>query len=133
MIEALLSIIAGVESNQGIPGGLLQAICTVESGLNPEAVRKLDGVSSHNSLGLCQVQPRTAKWICGYNTEKSLFDPRRNAECAAKYLRYQYKRYGSWDAAVIAYNKGNWAGGKTNSYLEKVKHVRSNQAKNLAN
>ncbi len=34
------------------------------------------------------------------------FDVRKSAEAAAKYLKEDFKRYGSWDKALSAYNQG---------------------------
>ena len=125
MLEAILGFIAEAEVKHEIPRGLLTAICKVESGLNPRAVRGQDGAGGHASLGLCQVQMRTAGWVCGTKDSKELLDARKNADCAGKYLAYQFKRYGDWDGATIAYNKGSWSGGRTNVYLRKVQSVRS--------
>ncbi len=126
MLEAILLSLSTAEANHGIPEGLLKAICTVESNLNPEAVNKHDGAVGKHSFGLCQVQLQTAQQRCGTKSGKDLLNTDKNIDCAARYLAYQYKRYGNWDGAVIAYNKGSWSGGKSNVYLRKVQSVRSN-------
>lgn len=101
-----------------LPEGLLSAICWVESSHRPSVINEDDG--HHNSLGLCQVQLRTARWLGFKGTEEKLLTPRVNAFYAAKYLLLQYKRYGSWDLAVIAYNRGNAEGINTSRYLKRV-------------
>ncbi len=107
-----------------LPEGLLDAICWVESSHRPQVVHKDDG--RHNSLGLCQVQLRTAKGLGYRGTEKDLMAPKINAYYAAKYLYYQYQRYGDWDLAVIAYNRGNANGVRTSAYLQRVKQAYAN-------
>jgi len=89
-----------------VPVDILIAICTVESGLNPQAYNKYDGKSP--SYGLCQVKYDTAKWM-GYKGDKrGLFNPDTNSLYAAKYLKYQLNRYqGNLVKAVSAYNRGN--------------------------
>lgn len=88
-----------------VPFELLRAICTVESGLKPEAVNQIDGPSA--SHGLCQVKYATAKLV-GYKGDiKGLYKPLINALYAAKYLKKQLTRYkGDWIKATSAYNAG---------------------------
>ena len=54
------------------------------------------------------------------------FDVRKSAEAAAKYLRDDFKRYGSWDKALSAYNQGKPA--PNASETKHVKAVREYQA-----
>lgn len=72
------------------------------------------------SIGLCQVQLRTAKWLGYKGGVKGLLDPYANAYYAAKYLDYQYGRYGSWIMAVKAYNAGQARTMKHNRYSRRV-------------
>ncbi len=113
-------MLASIGSNYGLPEGLLSAICYVESGYRPQAIHKDDG-GPRSSLGLCQVQLRTARALGYTGDSKGLLDPITNAAYAAAYLNYQHKRYGTWDLAVIAYNRGNAHGIRTSTYLRKVK------------
>jgi hypothetical protein len=48
------------------------------------------------------------------------FDIRKSAEAAARYLTEDYKRYGTWDKALSAYNQGTPAPSP-----EKTKHVKN--------
>jgi soluble lytic murein transglycosylase-like protein len=90
----------------GIPGSLLLAICTHESGL-----RNVEAPHDHGSpsYGLCQVKLDTAK-ILGFTGEGSgLMDPETNAKYAAMYLKYQLDRYqGDWCSATAAFNAGSY-------------------------
>lgn len=115
-----------IESKYGIPKNLLKAICYVESNHNSKAVRKNDG--NHDSLGICQVQLPTAKWL-GYSGDTTtLLDPHVNARYAAIYLKVQHGRYSNWYDAVAAYNAGqvkkNDFGYYTNyDYVQKVREA----------
>lgn len=102
-----------------LPQGLLESICFVESRYNINAVHKDDGGT--DSLGLCQIKLRTAKWLGFKGTERELMEPQANAYYAAKYLKYNLKRYhGNMIQAVIAYNAGNANGKVFTSYSRKV-------------
>jgi len=95
-------ILAGVLT--GVDPALLSAVCWVESNHQPAAYAESDGGSP--SLGLCQIKLGTARWL-GFEGEASdLMEPNTNAYYAAKYLRRQYLRYGTWERAVSAYNCG---------------------------
>lgn len=101
-------IIEEAAIREGAPPELLKAICFAESSYNPGAYTYDDG-SHRDSVGLCQVQLRTAKhMLCEATTENDLLDARVNARCAARYLRYQLKRYDYvWKYAAAAYNAGS--------------------------
>lgn len=119
---ALIALIHASEMLHGIPPELLVAICAVESNLDPQAVVAQDGDSGRTSYGLCQVQERTARQFLSGVSAKELLIPSVNVYVAGAYLRWQYKRYRSWDRAVVAFNRGSSTGG-LNSYHRKVKHA----------
>lgn len=107
-----------------VPADLLIAICFVESSLRPTLAPRMDGHSK--SHGLCQVKLETAKLtdkVYGHRnkvTEAKLQKPFINAFYAAKYLKYQLKRYdGNWEHAVDAYNKGTAISAQS-KYVRKV-------------
>lgn len=101
-----------------LPPGLLQSICYTESTYRISAIHRDDGTT--DSLGLCQIKYKTAKWMGFKGSEQQLMEPHLNAYYAAKYLRYQITRYKSINKAVIAYNKGNSKGLTTTQYQIKV-------------
>jgi len=74
----------------------------IESGFNPFAV------SRSGAGGLWQLMPQTAKRyglkIDSYVDER--FDLYKSTEAAAKYLRYLYRMFGSWELVLAAYNCG---------------------------
>lgn len=88
-----------------IPAGLLMALCSVESNLNPHAIVANDGGSP--SYGLCQVKLETAKRFIPDVTPADLMRKPVNMMVAAMYLQHQFKRYGSWRKAIAAYNTGS--------------------------
>jgi soluble lytic murein transglycosylase-like protein len=119
-------------SRHHVPVALLRAVCSVESSLNPDALVLHDG--SGHSFGLCQVQENAARDV-GIRPSKScewagpscnLWQPALNIEIAARYLAFNYKRYGrSWSSAIVSYNAGSVRrrpdGRYTNQrYLDKV-------------
>ncbi len=85
---------------------LLLAIARKESTMDPNAV------SPANAQGLLQLNPDTAKRLSG--EELNLFDPRINAELAARYLNELYSHMkGQLPLIVASYNAGeqsvaNW-------------------------
>ena len=102
------ALVARVAFEAEVPPDLLVSICTVESSLNPKAINRNDGGKGRHSIGLCQIQLRTAKWLGFRGTQKELYDPETNARFAAKYLRYQLGRYDHiWTYAIAAYNAGS--------------------------
>lgn len=101
-----------------LPANSLSALCYVESTHNIHAIHHDDGGS--NSVGICQIKWKTAKWLGFKGTEKQLMNPRINIYYAAKYLSYQYKRYNNINKAFIAYNIGNAKGLTSTKYSTKV-------------
>lgn len=112
-------VVPGIEAVVGLPAGLLGAICTVESGMNPNAVHKNDGKG--DSLGLCQIKLSTARLVGFKGTKKQLMNAKVNAFYAAKYLKKQIKRYhGDFAKAVTAYNQGTTYSNGGSIYMTKV-------------
>jgi soluble lytic murein transglycosylase-like protein len=94
---------AAVANN--IPPNMLRSICYVESKYDPKAFNKSDGGSP--SYGLCQIKLRTAQYLGFRGSPDALFSASVNARYAARYLNYQYRRYGDWYRAIAAYNMGH--------------------------
>lgn len=103
----------------GLPRGLLNAICTVESNLKPSAIRHNDGGS--DSIGLCQIKLSTARSVGYRGNARQLFIANRNMYYAGKYLAWQIKRYhGDYAKAVTAYNQGTCYSHGGSRYLAQV-------------
>jgi soluble lytic murein transglycosylase-like protein len=67
--------------------------------------------SSTGALGLMQILPSTGRTLServGMRWEgpRSLLEPTVNVRLGTYYLRWLYKRYGSWDRALAAYSLG---------------------------
>lgn len=101
-----------------LPEGLLESLCYVESTHNVNAIHYNDGDS--NSIGVCQVKLKTAKWLGFKGSEKDLMKPENNVKYAAKYLAYQIKRYNSISKGIVAYNQGNAINLESSKYSQKV-------------
>jgi len=90
----------------GVPGSLLLAICTHESGLRNIIAPQDHGSASY---GICQVKVETAKMVEPNANVTYILHPENNAKIAAKYLKTQLDRYdGDWCKATAAYNSGTY-------------------------
>lgn len=83
------------ESQYGIPSGLLYALIKKESSFCQSAR------SRAGAVGLGQLLPSTAR-LMGVNP----YDAKDNIRGSAMYLSQQYRKFGSWDLALAAYNAG---------------------------
>lgn len=109
-----------VAVKNGIPPNVFQALVTVESGWNPNAV------SSAGAMGLTQLMPGTARGLSVTNA----FDPAAALEGGARYLADQLKAFdGNVAFALAAYNAGpaavkEWGGvppyPQTQAYVQKI-------------
>ncbi|RJQ47217.1 MAG: hypothetical protein C4534_01560 [Gaiellales bacterium] len=79
----------------GVPEDLFLALVTQESGWKPDVTSKA------GAYGLGQLMPGTAKELGVDPT-----DPIQNLDGAARYLRKQFDRFGTWELALAAYNAG---------------------------
>jgi soluble lytic murein transglycosylase-like protein len=94
--HAVQSAIQSAAAATGLSPRLLQAIATVESGLDPTAV------SSAGALGLMQLMPATAQSL-GVNPD----NPEQNALGGAEYLKSLLNQFGqNLSLALAAYNAG---------------------------
>lgn len=100
--KALLNAMTGefglLEGKYGLPAGLLRGVAATESGGDPYAVSK-DGAK-----GLFQFMPGTAKDVGLKGSD--VYDPKKSAEAAAKYLHYLIMATGDTQSALQAYNWG---------------------------
>jgi soluble lytic murein transglycosylase-like protein len=104
---ALTALFLAATATYHLPKGLLPALCFVESHFDTGAINPDD--RGGPSRGVCQVQERTARFLGFTGTVEQLMDPRTNIKYAARYLRYQLRRYqGDVVKAVAAYNSGSY-------------------------
>ena len=101
-----------------LPAGLIDSVCYVETKHDTTVINHNDGAT--DSLGICQVKLETAQWLGFTGTYEQLMEPKVNIYYAAKYLARNVKRYGSYEKAVIAYNKGHAGAEVTTAYSQKV-------------
>ncbi|MEM8654613.1 MAG: lytic transglycosylase domain-containing protein [Pseudomonadota bacterium] len=87
----------------GVPEDLFLRLVQQESGWNPKAK------SHKGAYGLAQLMPATARSLGVDRT-----DPAQNLEGGARYLKTQYRTFGSWRLALAAYNAGPGAVKKYN-------------------
>jgi soluble lytic murein transglycosylase-like protein len=126
MTISIASVLLAAELTFGLPKGLLSAVCFVESGHRPHVVHRDDG-SGQDSIGLCQIQPRTARDMGFVGPISALDSPKINSRYAAAYLHYQLVRYnGDVTKAVSAYNLGTYRKNKhgdpvNHKYVDRVK------------
>jgi membrane-bound lytic murein transglycosylase D len=98
--DRTLQWIKRVLEYEGLPGELAW-LAAVESGFDPNAV------SQKGAVGLFQLMPETAK-LHGLRVQypDERYDPLRNAQAAARFLRSLYVRFGDWTLVFAAYNAG---------------------------
>lgn len=78
-----------------VPEDLFVRLVQQESNWNPNAK------SYKGAIGLAQLMPQTARSLRVDPT-----DPYQNLDGGARYLRRQYKEFGTWRLALAAYNAG---------------------------
>jgi soluble lytic murein transglycosylase-like protein len=96
------ALIFEVASRYSLNPHLVAAVVRVESSFNPRAV------SRKGACGLMQLLPETARRF-GLR-RKDLFDPAKNLDAGARYLRWLANRFGHDPVRVLAaYNAGEGA------------------------
>lgn len=90
-----LSTARDAATRHGIPVDLFLRLVQQESGWNPKAL------SHKGAMGLAQLMPQTAQALRVDPT-----DPAQNLEGGARYLKMQYRAFGTWELALAAYNAG---------------------------
>lgn len=83
---------------------LLLSIAKTESSFSPQRT------SSAGAVGIMQIMPQTAKYVCEINgfqfDENRLFDADYNILLGANYYRYLLDKFGDESSALAAYNAG---------------------------
>lgn len=121
---SLALLFAMATQTNGLPEGLLSAVCFVESSHRPGVIHIDDGNGS--SLGVCQIKLSTAEYLGFAGTTSQLMNPKTNIKYASMYLRTLLNRYdGNLVKAISAYNMGHYKerkpGYPTNKYyVDKV-------------
>lgn len=90
-----LAMAKSAAQRHGVPVDLFLRLVQQESGWNPNAV------SHKGAMGLAQLMPGTAAKL---RVDPS--DPKQNLEGGARYLKQQYRTFGTWRLALAAYNAG---------------------------
>jgi len=98
--EDYINALINMENKYNMPKGILQNIAYHESRYNPNAV------SHAGAVGIMQIHPKWHKTVNPYNPYESI-------KYGAKYLDSLYKRFGSWDMALAAWN---WGQGNLSKY-----------------
>lgn len=124
--------IQSISQEYGLDCELIKSICKVESNF------KTESVSHKGAVGIMQLMPSTAEWICKkYNMDyryECLFEPEFNIRVGCLYLKDLLSKY-PLEWAICAYNAGtgnvdNWLSlnlrtedipyKETREYLKKV-------------
>lgn len=98
-----LTLAKDAARRHGVPENLFLRLVQQESAWNAKAV------SHKGAYGLAQLMPATARAL-GVDRK----DPAENLEGGARYLKQQYRTFGSWRLALAAYNAGPGAVKKYN-------------------
>ena len=108
---ALLPVLRAAFIAEGVPPELVW-LAEAESTFNPGAR------SPVGARGLYRLMPETARGL-GLSTflPDDRTDPEKSARAAARLLRANYERFGSWPLALAAYNAG---AGRVTRLLEKT-------------
>jgi len=113
------------EYQYALPTRLLARVAFQESNFEPGAYNEKSG-----ARGMMQIIP---KWHPGVNVTD--LDPRDDIFYAAKYLRENFNRFGSWSKALAAYNwgPGNLQKNITKYGLAWIDHLPAETTKYVAN
>jgi hypothetical protein len=126
-VKALQPLLREAERATGVDAELLKAIVTVESGF------RADRVSPAGAIGLMQLMPDAGERYAtkaersGAPVEQRLRQPGHNVMIGARMLADLWRRFGSIDAALAAWNAGEGrvrrAGNKIPDIAETRAHV----------
>ena len=103
----------------------------VASIINVESSFDKTAKSQVGAIGLMQIMPDTAKYICELNhinfyNKNDLYEPEKNIQIGCMYFRYLLNKFQNFDNTIYAYNAGettvkNWL--KNTEYSPDQKHI----------
>jgi soluble lytic murein transglycosylase len=95
----------------------------VASIINVESSYDKNAKSNRGAIGLMQIMPSTAEWVCSSlkkeYSEENLYDPIENIQIGTYYLAYLIEYFGNEDLAICAYNAGM---GNVKRWLSEVRY-----------
>lgn len=126
--QSKYSLIIDIKSSEyDYDPNLINAIISIESNYN------LSTVGAAGEIGLMQIKPSTAKYVCKeYGIEYHdgmLYDPIVNITIGLNYLSLLEDNLGSLNAAIISYNMGITRY-KKNKVFNSVYSIKVNKLKN---
>ena len=103
--RAICTSIDDASTKYGVSSAVIAAVIAQESSF------KVRAKGSAGEIGLMQIKPSTAKWVCKKNKLKwrganSLYSPRVNVEIGTAYLSMLLKKFKNGKRAIRAYNAG---------------------------
>lgn len=103
-----------IESELGLPKGLLQSICSAESDWRPNLM------GTAGEIGVCQMKPRTLAMF-SHDDSREMYDPYYAIYYAGVYLQWIQHKLQTRDPDILAlaYNQGPYS--KTVAYVLKVR------------
>ena len=104
-VRATAEALVEESARNKVPVNLVLALVKVESGYHNFARSRV------GALGLMQIMPHTGRALAreldiDWNGNETLFEPVLNVRMGTHYLGYLHRRYGSFQAALAAYNWG---------------------------
>ena len=91
-------------NESGLDSYLIASVINAESSFNRKAI------SNKGAVGLMQIMPTTAMWVCDKIGEQyeydRLFEPEYNIKIGTYYLSYLAHKFNNVDTAIVAYNAG---------------------------
>jgi soluble lytic murein transglycosylase len=113
-----------ISKKYDVKAELIAGIVYAESNFNSSAI------SPKGAIGIMQILPETAEWICGVMkipySERMLFNPLYNIEIGTFYLTYLKEKFSGANAYVAAYNAGE---GNVKLWLENDKYTQNGDIK----
>ncbi len=104
---------------------VVASIINVESGFDKNAKSRV------GAIGLMQIMPDTAIYICeinhiSFDDNNDLYNPEKNIQIGCMYFRYLLNKFQDFDNSIYAYNAGettvkNWL--KNTNYSQDKKHI----------